>query len=99
MRSLLILLLAGALALGGYLTRPSEAQHEANARKLLADQRSGGDIGDLIRDRVLDAAGNDGDRFEDMFVATKYVVSRDDKVMLDCLGLYGQFLCSQPGKK
>jgi len=96
MKSLLILLLAGALAFGGYLTRPDEKAHEANAEKQLSSTRGGFDIGDLIADKVFGANAKDSRKFEDLFVATKYSIKADDKVILECWGLYGQFLCSQP---
>ena len=99
MRSLLILLLAGARAFGGYLTRPDEKAHEANAEKQLSSTRGGFDISDLIADKVFGAGKTDSRKFEDLFVATKYTVKADDAVILECWGLYAQFLCSQPEKK
>jgi hypothetical protein len=97
MRTLIILLLAGALALGGYLTKPSEDAHRANADKVLAERRGGFDVGDLIGD-VL-GGGRDERKFEDLMVATRYTVRSGDDVVLECLGLYAQYLCSQPEAK
>ena len=76
MKSLLILLLLGALAFGGYLTRPDEKAHEANAEKQLSSTRGGFDIGDLIADKVFGAKTKDSRKFEDLFVATKYIRAR-----------------------
>ena len=99
MKTLLILLLAAALAAGGYLTRPDEAAHEANAEKQLSSTRGGFDIGELIADKVFAASARDSRKFEDVFVATKYIVRTDDVVLMECWGLYAQFLCSQPDEK
>lgn len=99
MKTLLILLLAGALAFGGYLTRPDEKAHEQNAEKVLSATRGGFDISALIADKVFGAGKKDGRKFEDLFVATRYTVKADDDVILECWGLYGQYLCSQPEKK
>lgn len=99
MKSLLILLLLGALAFGGYLTRPDEKAHEANAEKQLSSTRGGYDIRDLIADKVFGAKTKDSRKFEDLFVATKYSIKADENIIMECWGLYGQFLCSQPEKK
>jgi hypothetical protein len=99
MKTLLILLLAAALAAGGYLTRPDEKAHEANAETQLSSTRGGFDIGELIADKVFGASTRDSRKFEDLFVATKYTVKADNAVIMECLGLYAQFLCSQPEKK
>lgn len=97
MRTLIILLLAGALAFGGFLTKPDENAQRANAEKVLAERRGGFDVGDLIGD-VL-GGGKEERKFEDLMVATRYTVRSGDEVVLECLGLYAQYLCSQPGKK
>ena len=55
------------------------------------------DVGDLIDD-VLGSALNER-KFEDMFVATRYTVNSGGTPVLECLGLFGQFMCSQPGAK
>ncbi|MEQ1784186.1 MAG: hypothetical protein ABMA14_22745 [Hyphomonadaceae bacterium] len=99
MKTLIILLLAAALAAGGYLTRPDEKAQEQNAAKVLSSTRGGFDISALIADKVFGAGKTDGRKFEDLFVATKYTVKADDAVILECWGLYAQFLCSQPEKK
>ena len=99
MKTLLILLLAAALAAGGYLTRPDEKAHEANAETQLSSTRGGFDIGELIADKVFGAGAKDSRKFEDLFVATKYTVKADNTVIMECLGLFAQFLCSQPEKK
>jgi hypothetical protein len=55
-------------------------------------------IGELIADKVFGAGANDSRKFEDLFVATKYTVKADKVVIMECLGLFAQFLCSQPEK-
>jgi hypothetical protein len=97
MKTLLILLLAAALAAGGYLTRPDEKAHEENATRQLSAMRGGQDIGELL-EAVL-GRKTDGRKFEDLFVATKYTVKADDAVVMECWGVFAQFLCSQPEKK
>ncbi len=99
MRMLLILLLLAALGAGGFLTRPDEKAQEQNAEKLLSSTRGGFDIGELIADKVFSASAKDSRKFEDLFVATKYTVRADDAVLMECWGLYAQFLCSQPETK
>jgi len=99
MKTLLILILAGALALGGYLTRPDETAHEGNAEKQLSSTRGGFDIGELIADKVFGANAKDSRKFEDLYVATKYTVRADDTVLMECWGVFAQFLCSQPEAK
>ncbi len=97
MRTLIILLLAGALAFAGYLTKPDENAQRANAEKVLAERRGGFDVSDLIGD-VL-GVGKDERKFEDLVVATRYTIRSGDDVAVECLGLFGQFLCSQPAAK
>lgn len=99
MKTLLILILGGLLAFGGYLTKPDEKAHEANAEKQLSSTRGGFDIGQLINDKVFGANSKDSRRFEDLFVATKYTVKSDDAVIMECWGAFSNFWCSQPEKK
>jgi hypothetical protein len=99
MKTLLILVLSGLLAVGGYLTKPDEKAHEANAETQLSSTRGGFDIGQLIADKVFGANAKDGRKFEDLFVATKYTVKSDDIVIMECWGVFAQFLCSQPEPK
>jgi len=99
MKTLLILLLAAALAAGGYLTRPDEKAHEANAETQLSSTRGGFDIGELIADKVFAASAKDSRKFEDLYVATKYTVRADSAVLMECWGLFAQFVCSQPEEK
>lgn len=99
MKTLLILLLTAALAAGGYLTRPDEKAHEANAEKQLSSTRGGFDIGELIADKVFGANARDSRKFEDLYVATKYTVRADDKMLMECWGVFAQFMCSQPEEK
>ncbi len=98
MRMLLILLLAGALGVGGFLTKPDEAAHKRNVDAKLMELNGGDPIGAVL-DAVGKLAGTQTSSFEDLVVATKYTVRSGDSVVIECLGLYGQFLCSQPGAK
>lgn len=97
MRMLLILLLAGALALGGFLTRPNEEAHRNHADAELAKTSGNDGIGALI-DTVVGGITREG-KYEDMLVATRHTLSSGGNVLIECLGLYGQFFCSQPEKK
>jgi hypothetical protein len=94
---LLILILAAALAAGGFLTRPTEAAQKAHADEELAKSSGGDGIGALI-ETVVGGLTREG-KFEDLLVATKYTVSSGDAVVLECLGAYSQFFCSKPGEK
>ncbi|MEZ6029182.1 MAG: hypothetical protein R3C46_05480 [Hyphomonadaceae bacterium] len=97
MRTLIILVLAGALAFGGFLTKPDEVAQRANAEKVMAERRGGFDVGDLIGDVLT--GRKDERKFEDLIVATRYTIRSGDDVVLECLGLYAQYLCSPPEKK
>lgn len=97
MRMLLILLLAGALALGGFLTRPSEEAQKKNADAEFARASGGDGIGALI-DTVVGGITREA-KFEDMLVATKYTVTSGGSTVLECLGAYSQFFCSKPDAK
>jgi hypothetical protein len=98
MRSLLVLVLLAALGVGGFLSKPALDAHRANAEKVLAEQRKGGSdgIGDLIG-AVL--GGEKTDDFQDLVVATKYTAMQGDKTLIDCWGVFSQFLCSTPEAK
>lgn len=97
MRMLLILLLAGALALGGFLTRPNEEAHRKHADEELAKASGSDSIGALI-DTMVGGITREG-KYEDMMVATRYTLSSGGKVLIECLGAYAQYFCSQPEKK
>lgn len=97
MRTLLILVLAAALALGGFLTRPNEEAQRKNADAEFAKASGSDGIGALI-DTVVGGLTREA-KFEDLMVATKYTVSSGGDVVLDCLGAYAQFFCSKPEKK
>ena len=98
MRMLLILLLAGALGVGGFLTKPDEAAHKRNVDAKLMELNGGDPIGAVL-DAVGKLAGTQTSSFEDLVVATKYTVRSGDSVVIECFGVYGQFLCSQPDAK
>lgn len=96
MRSLLLLVLLIALGAGAYMSRPTKEQQAANADKFLSDRRArdGDDIGDLIGGLIEGAQRKD--TFEDLYVATKYTAKANDKVLVECWGVFTQYLCSSP---
>ena len=98
MRSLLVLVLLAALAGGAYFSRPSIEAHRRHADEVFAAERKeqggAGDIGGFIGGVIEEATRKD--KFEDMFVATKYTASAGDKTLLECWGVFSQFLCSAP---
>lgn len=97
MRMLLILVLLGALAFGGFLTRPGEEAQRKNADAEIAKANGEDGIGALI-DTVVGGLTREA-KFEDMLVATKYTVTSGGSTVLECLGAYAQFFCSKPDKK
>jgi hypothetical protein len=93
MRSLLVLVLLAALAIGGFLSKPGIEAHRAHAAKELAKTNGEGDaIGDLIGS----VFSNRTDTFEDLVVATKLTTREGDKTVLECWGVFSQFFCSKP---
>lgn len=97
MRMLLIILLLGALAFGGFLTRPNEEAQRKNADAEIAKANGSDGIGGLI-DTVVGGITRVA-KFEDLLVATRYTVTSGDTTVLECLGAYAQFFCSKPGAK
>jgi hypothetical protein len=99
MRSLLVLVLVAALGAGGFMSKPDQAAHKANADKVLQDRRArdGEDLGDVIGGLIEGASRTDS--FDDMVVATKYTAKSGDKVLLECWGAFTQFFCSNPNEK
>lgn len=97
MRMLLIIVLLGALAFGGFLTRPNEEAQKRNADAEIAKVNGDDGIGGLI-DTVVGGITRQA-KFEDLLVATKYTVTSGDAVVLECLGAYAQFFCSKPAAK
>ena len=97
MRMLLILVLLGALAVGGFLTRPGEEAQKRNADAEIAKANGSDGIGALI-DSVVGGITREA-KFEDMLVATKYTVTSGGATVLECLGAYAQFFCSKPETK
>lgn len=98
MRSLLVLVLLAALAGGAYFSRPTIEAHRSHAEAVFATERKeqggAGDIGSFIGGVLEEATRKD--KFEDLIVATKYTASSGDKTLLECWGVFSQFLCSTP---
>lgn len=97
MRMLLIFVLLGALAFGGFLTRPGEAAQQTNADAEIAKSNGADGIGGLI-DTVVGGITREA-KFEDLLVATRYTVTSGSTTVLECLGAYAQFFCSKPDTK
>ncbi len=97
MRMLLILVLLGALAAGGFLSRPNEEAQRRNADTEIAKASGSDGIGGLI-DTVVGGITREA-KYEDLLVATKYTVTSGGKTALECLGAFSQFFCSKPDAK
>lgn len=97
MRMLLILVLLGALAAGGFLSRPNEEAQRRNADAEIAKASGSDGIGGLI-DTVVGGITREA-KYEDLLVATKYTVTSGGKTTLECLGAFSQFFCSKPDAK
>lgn len=96
MRSLLVLVLLVALGVGGFLSKPGIEAHRRHAEAELAKTDGKGDaIGDLIGA----VFSNRTDTFEDLVVATKLTTRDNDKVVLECWGMFSQFFCSKPSSE
>ncbi len=90
---LLLLVMAGV---GGYFTKPTEAQHRAAARaaleQLQKDAISNMDIGVLV-ETSLARFGDEGS-YQDYYVASRYTVEVNDRPVADCWGAFTQVRCA-----
>ena len=93
MRSLLVLVLLAALAIGGFLSKPGIEAHRAHAATELSKQAGEGDV---IGDLIGAVFSNRTDTFEDLVVATKLTTREGGKPVLECWGVFSQFFCSRP---
>jgi len=99
MRSLLVLILLGALAGGAFLSRPNIEAHRSHAEAALEEKRKAQGDGDAIGDLIGAMFENRTDTFEDMMVATKLTTRSGDDVVLECWGVFSQFFCSGPAEQ
>ena len=89
----LLLVLAGV---GGYFTKPTEAQHREAARALLEkiqhDAFSNMDLGGLVESSI--ARFGDEGRYQDYYVASRYTVEVNERAVADCWGAFTQVRCT-----
>jgi hypothetical protein len=98
MRSIIVVALIVALCAGAYLSKPNFDAQRRHANEVLAErteQRAdAGDLGGAVGG-VIDQINREG-KFEDFFVASKYTASSGDRKLLECWGVFSQFICSTP---
>lgn len=86
MRGFLVLVvIVGLVAAGGYFTRPAQGLHRGVASVLMADG---------IAARPDAATGKYA--FEDFYVATRSTMTSGDRELLQCWGAFTRFLCTGP---
>jgi len=86
MRGFLVLVVVlGLVAAGGYFTRPAQGLHRGVASVLMADG---------IAARPDAATGKYA--FEDFYVATRSTMTSGDRELLQCWGAFTRFLCTGP---
>lgn len=86
MRGFLVLIvILGLAAAGGYFTRPAQGLHRGVAAVLMADgmaSRPDARIGKYA--------------FDDFYVATRSTITSGDRETLQCWGAFTRFLCTGP---
>jgi hypothetical protein len=86
MRGFLVLVvILGLVAAGGYFTRPAQGLHRGVASVLMADGIAA----------PPDAATGKY-AFEDFYVATRSTMTSGDRELLQCWGAFTRFLCTGP---
>lgn len=85
---ILVLIIAGVAA---YFTRPQAPAMEAAANEVLS---SPGNLEQGLQGIGAAVAGNRA--FTDYFVATRYVVTLNDRVLVTCWGAFQQTQCDRP---
>lgn len=86
----LLLLLAVLAGVGGYFTRPEEAQMRAGADAVLQDPQN--------ISQTIEGAGAQllGDRvYDNYYVAAKYTVSLGEDPVVECWGAFRQVKCTR----
>jgi hypothetical protein len=84
MRFLLLLLIIAGVA--GYFTRPDAGAHWATVAGLIKEGKVDGG--------TLSARAG---KYENFYVASRYVFSVDGKEQAECWGAFTRFLCTKPG--
>jgi hypothetical protein len=86
MRGFLVLVvILGLVAAGGYFTRPAQGLHRGVASVLMADGMAA---------RPDSATGKYV--FDDFYVATRSTMKSGDHELLQCWGAFTRFLCTGP---
>lgn len=84
MRAILVLIvILGLVAAGGYFTRPAQGLHRGVASVLMAEGMAA---------RPDAATGKYA--FDDFFVATRSTMTSGDREVLQCWGAFTRFLCT-----
>ncbi|MEQ1784187.1 MAG: hypothetical protein ABMA14_22750 [Hyphomonadaceae bacterium] len=84
MRVILVLIvILGLVAAGGYFTRPAQGLHRGVASVLMAQGKTA---------RPDAATGKYA--FDDFFVATRSTMTSGDREVLQCWGAFTRFLCT-----
>ena len=84
MRAILVLIvILGLVAAGGYFTRPAQGLHRGVASVLMAEGMAA---------RPDAATGKYA--FDDFFVATRSTMTSGDHEVLQCWGAFTRFLCT-----
>ncbi len=95
----LLLLLIVVAGVAGYFTKPDEAAHKVAAEAAFAQAREAAisslDLGAMIDITAADLAGSG--LYEDYYVASTYMVTRDDEPLLNCYGAFTQVRCTMAG--
>lgn len=86
MRSFLVLIVIfGLAAAGGYVTRPAQGLHRGVASVLMADGMA-----------ARPDAGAGKYAFDDFYVVTRSTMTSGDHEVLQCWGAFTRFLCTGP---
>ena len=84
MRAILVLIvILGLVAAGGYFTRPTQGLHRGVASVLMAQGKTA---------RPDAATGKYA--FDDFYVATRSTMTSGDREVLQCWGAFTRFLCT-----
>jgi hypothetical protein len=93
-RTLFLLLVLAAI--GGYFTKPAEAQHRQAARAVLEQAQEAAisnlDLGALVESSI--ARFGDEGRYQDYYVASRYTVEVNHRPVADCWGAFGRVRCA-----
>jgi hypothetical protein len=88
----LLVVLAGV---AGYFTKPTEAQHREAANATLQQLQDAAasnlDLGGMLQTGIAQIS-QDG-TYTDYYVASKYVVTVNERALAECWGAFGQVRC------